>query len=70
MSRWNSPRSPTSCGCCETSASPRGKCQGRSIVYALYDDPVAQLLDQAVFYSEHLRLGAHDRPVAAAEASG
>jgi ArsR family transcriptional regulator, nickel/cobalt-responsive transcriptional repressor len=46
------------------------ECQGRCIVYALNDDHVAQLLDQAVFHSEHLRLGAHDRPVAPAEASG
>jgi len=39
-----------------------GDRQGRSIVYALYDDHVAELLDQAVFHSEHLRLGAVDRP--------
>ena len=31
-------------------------------VYALYDDHVAELLDQAVYHSEHLRLGAPDRP--------
>src|ERR671919_1548946 len=31
---------------------------GRSIVYSLYDNHVAQLLDEAVFHAEHLRLGA------------
>lgn len=39
-----------------------GERQGRRIVYALYDDHVAELLDQAVFHSEHLRLGASDEP--------
>jgi DNA-binding transcriptional ArsR family regulator len=39
-----------------------GERQGRSIVYALYDNHVAELLDQAVFHSEHLRLGAVARP--------
>ncbi len=34
---------------------------GRSIVYSLYDDHVAQLLDEAVYHSEHLRLGLSDR---------
>ncbi|BBZ14534.1 ArsR/SmtB family transcription factor [Mycobacterium branderi] len=34
---------------------------GRSIVYHLYDDHVAQLLDEAVYHSEHLRLGLSDR---------
>ncbi|NUR06012.1 MAG: helix-turn-helix transcriptional regulator [Nocardioidaceae bacterium] len=38
-----------------------GERQGRSIVYRLYDDHVAELLDQAVFHSEHLRLGLVDR---------
>jgi DNA-binding transcriptional ArsR family regulator len=42
-----------------------GERRGRSIVYALYDDHVAELLDQAVFHSEHLRLGAAERPDAA-----
>ena len=46
-----------------------GERQGRTIVYALYDDHVAELLDQAVFHSEHLRLGAVDRPVDASDAS-
>jgi DNA-binding transcriptional ArsR family regulator len=34
-----------------------GERQGRRIVYSLYDDHVAALLDQAVFHSEHVRLG-------------
>lgn len=34
-----------------------GERAGRSIVYALYDDHVAELLDQALFHAEHLRLG-------------
>jgi DNA-binding transcriptional ArsR family regulator len=37
---------------------------GRSIVYSLYDNHVAQLLDEAVYHSEHLRLGLADRPEA------
>jgi DNA-binding transcriptional ArsR family regulator len=45
-----------------------GERQGRSIVYSLYDTHVAELLDQAVFHSEHLRLGAADRPRRATEA--
>lgn len=35
---------------------------GRSIVYALYDHHVAELLDQAIFHVEHLRLGLPDAP--------
>lgn len=35
---------------------------GRSIVYRLYDNHVAQLLDEAVYHSEHLRLGLAERP--------
>ncbi|MFJ4651927.1 ArsR/SmtB family transcription factor [Nocardia sp. NPDC088792] len=38
---------------------------GRSIVYSLYDKHVAQLLDEAIYHSEHLRLGLSDRPGAA-----
>ncbi|MFG3259180.1 ArsR/SmtB family transcription factor [Streptomyces sp. NPDC048172] len=33
-----------------------GTRQGRSVVYALYDDHVAELLDQALYHVEHLRL--------------
>lgn len=35
-----------------------GERQGRRVVYALHDDHVAELLDQAVFHVQHLRLGA------------
>jgi DNA-binding transcriptional ArsR family regulator len=38
---------------------------GKSIVYALYDNHVAALLDQAVYHIEHLRLGISDAPAAA-----
>ncbi|MFG2907211.1 ArsR/SmtB family transcription factor [Kitasatospora sp. NPDC048286] len=37
-----------------------GTRQGRSVVYALYDNHVAELLDQAVYHTEHLRLGLSD----------
>ncbi|MGW1840104.1 ArsR/SmtB family transcription factor [Streptomyces sp. BBFR2] len=39
-----------------------GERHGRSIVYALYDDHVAELLDQALYHVEHLRLGIRDTP--------
>jgi DNA-binding transcriptional ArsR family regulator len=39
-----------------------GERHGRSIVYALYDHHVAELLDQAIFHVEHLRLGLADAP--------
>ncbi|HET7305025.1 MAG TPA: metalloregulator ArsR/SmtB family transcription factor [Segeticoccus sp.] len=39
-----------------------GERHGRSITYSLYDDHVAALLDQAVYHTEHLRLGARDLP--------
>ncbi|MEB3022806.1 ArsR/SmtB family transcription factor [[Mycobacterium] crassicus] len=42
-----------------------GNRSGRSIVYRLYDNHVAQLLDEAVYHSEHLRLGLADQPDAA-----
>ncbi|MDA3626409.1 metalloregulator ArsR/SmtB family transcription factor [Saccharopolyspora sp. WRP15-2] len=37
-----------------------GNRSGRSVVYSLYDNHVAQLLDEAVFHIEHLRLGIRD----------
>ncbi|MEU2736099.1 metalloregulator ArsR/SmtB family transcription factor [Streptomyces sp. NPDC007095] len=37
-----------------------GRREGRRVVYSLYDDHVAQLLDQAVHHIEHLRLGVRD----------
>jgi DNA-binding transcriptional ArsR family regulator len=39
-----------------------GTRSGRSIVYSLYDNHVAQLLDEAIYHTEHLRLGLSDRP--------
>ncbi|MFH8607391.1 ArsR/SmtB family transcription factor [Streptomyces sp. NPDC018029] len=39
-----------------------GAREGRRIVYSLYDNHVAQLLDEAVYHIEHLRLGARDTP--------
>ncbi len=39
-----------------------GTRQGRRIEYSLYDNHVAQLLDEAVYHIEHLRLGARDLP--------
>lgn len=38
-----------------------GTRQGKSTVYALYDNHVAALLDEAVYHSEHLRLGLRDQ---------
>ena len=37
-----------------------GDRNGRNIVYRLYDNHVAQLLDEAIYHIEHLRLGATD----------
>lgn len=37
-----------------------GTRQGKNNVYALYDNHVAALLDEAVYHSEHLRLGLRD----------
>ncbi|OXM73400.1 MULTISPECIES: ArsR/SmtB family transcription factor [Amycolatopsis] len=41
-----------------------GQRSGRSIVYSLYDNHVAQLLDEAVYHIEHLRLGVPDSTTA------
>jgi DNA-binding transcriptional ArsR family regulator len=41
-----------------------GTRSGKNIVYALYDNHVAALLDQAVHHIEHLRLGIADTPAA------
>jgi hypothetical protein len=41
--------------------------QGKNMVYALFDNHVAQLLDQAVYHSEHLRMGLRDTPAALEE---
>ncbi|MFI0778040.1 ArsR/SmtB family transcription factor [Streptomyces sp. NPDC001700] len=37
-----------------------GTRQGRSVVYTLHDNHVAELLDQALHHVEHLRLGVTD----------
>ncbi|MBB0232241.1 ArsR/SmtB family transcription factor [Streptomyces calidiresistens] len=42
-----------------------GTRQGRSVVYALYDRHVADLLDHALHHAEHLRLGLTDPPAGA-----
>lgn len=49
-----------------------GTRKGRSVMYALYDNHVAELLDQALYHVEHLRLGLSDTPAeaAGAEAGG
>ncbi|MER5513264.1 metalloregulator ArsR/SmtB family transcription factor [Streptomyces sp. NPDC002763] len=39
--------------------------RGRSVIYALYDNHVAELLDQALYHVEHLRLGLRDTPTTA-----
>ncbi|KAB8166388.1 metalloregulator ArsR/SmtB family transcription factor [Streptomyces sp. 3MP-14] len=44
-----------------------GERKGRSIVYSLYDNHVAELLDQALYHVEHLRLGLHDAPAHGAD---
>lgn len=38
-----------------------GQRNGRHVVYSLYDDHVAELIDQAVYHAEHVRSGAPDR---------
>jgi DNA-binding transcriptional ArsR family regulator len=38
-----------------------GERQGRRIIYSLYDEHVASLIDQAVGHVEHLRLGLRTR---------
>jgi ArsR family transcriptional regulator, nickel/cobalt-responsive transcriptional repressor len=43
-----------------------GERHGRHVVYSLYDEHVASLLDQAVWHIEHLRLGAAAHPVRSA----
>jgi ArsR family transcriptional regulator, nickel/cobalt-responsive transcriptional repressor len=37
-----------------------GERQGRSVVYALHDSHVSELLEQAFFHVEHVRLGSAD----------
>ncbi|GGJ13886.1 ArsR/SmtB family transcription factor [Streptomyces brasiliensis] len=44
-----------------------GTRKGRSVVYSLYDNHVAELLDQALYHVEHLRLGLSDTPAVFAD---
>jgi ArsR family transcriptional regulator, nickel/cobalt-responsive transcriptional repressor len=44
--------------------------RGRSVVYSLYDNHVAELLEEALYHVEHLRLGVRDTPAAADAAAG
>jgi ArsR family transcriptional regulator, nickel/cobalt-responsive transcriptional repressor len=41
-----------------------GQRTGRTVVYALFDNHVAMLLDEAVYHIEHLHLGVRDTPAA------
>ena len=45
-----------------------GTRRGKSTIYALYDNHVAMLLDEAVYHIEHLRLGVRDQVPAPAVA--
>jgi len=47
-----------------------GERHGRSVVYALHDNHVAELLDQALHHVEHLRLGIRDTPAGPTPADG
>jgi DNA-binding transcriptional ArsR family regulator len=46
-----------------------GERRGKHVIYDLHDPHVAELLDQAVFHVQHLRLGAGQAIGAEAEAS-
>ncbi|WP_067278863.1 ArsR/SmtB family transcription factor [Streptomyces jeddahensis] len=46
-----------------------GERRGRSVIYALYDNHVAELLEQALYHVEHLRLGLRDMPATAVTAT-
>ena len=43
-----------------------GTREGRTVVYRLYDNHVAMLLDEAVYHIEHLGLSAPEEPSATA----
>lgn len=47
-----------------------GSREGRSVVYALYDYHVAELLDAAFYHAEHLQLGLSDADGADGAAPG
>src|ERR1700737_2876581 len=42
-----------------------GARKGRSVIYSLYDNHVAMLLDEAVYHIEHLGLGITEEPPSA-----
>ncbi len=44
-----------------------GERSGRQVIYALHDAHVGALLDEAVFHTEHLRLGISQRPAEVTE---
>jgi len=59
--RWLAGMAVASASVAETlQALVTGTRQGKNTVYALYDDHVAMLLDEAVYHSGHLRLGIRD----------
>ncbi|MCP9491075.1 MAG: metalloregulator ArsR/SmtB family transcription factor [Solirubrobacteraceae bacterium MAG38_C4-C5] len=39
-----------------------GQRTGRQVIYTLHDDHVGALLDEAIFHTEHLRLGTSQLP--------
>jgi ArsR family transcriptional regulator, nickel/cobalt-responsive transcriptional repressor len=45
-----------------------GERRGKQVIYELHDSHVAELLDQAVFHVQHLRLGVRDAVPPAREA--
>ena len=45
-----------------------GERRGKQVIYELHDSHVAELLDQAVFHVQHLRLGVRDSLPPAREA--
>jgi len=47
-----------------------GRRDGRTVVYTLFDNHVAALLDEAVYHAEHVRLGVTDPTPADHAASG
>lgn len=56
-STWNSPPCPHQSWLLHNLGLVTGTRSDRGIVYSLYDNHVAQLLDEAVYHSERLRLG-------------
>lgn len=47
-----------------------GRRAGRTVIYELFDNHVAMLLDEAVFHAEHLRLGLRDPVSPSSTAAG